>query len=184
MAGSHLLDPESGEYNLKYVHQILSDMPVKIIVLVGRQQGLMVVRGNPKKILSLTDLSREDVSYINRQSGAGTRVLLDYKLKENNIDPSDISGYTTVAHTHMEVALEVLRGSADVGIAIRAAANLLGLDFIPLATEKFDLIIPNEYCSTEAVRALCGVLSSDEFKIRAFQMGGYQTQDTGKIVYE
>ena len=184
IAATHLLDAETGEYNKPYIKNNFSDFKVTILNLVHREQGIIVKRGNPLGVKTLEDVANKKAVFINRQNASGTRVLLDYKFKENNIDPSDISGYTTVAHTHMEVALEVLRGSADVGIAIRAAANLLGLDFIPLATERFDLIIPNEYCSTEAVRALCGVLSSDEFKIRAFQMGGYQTQDTGKIVYE
>jgi putative molybdopterin biosynthesis protein len=152
--------------------------------LAHREQGLLIRKGNPLGIRNLKDLASKKAIFINRQNGSGTRVLLDFKLKEGKIDPSEIAGYATLAHTHMEVALAVLQGSADVGMGIRAAAKALGLDFIPIANERFDLIIPNEYCSTEAVGALCRSLDLDEFKSTITHMGGYETYDTGKIMYE
>ncbi|MFZ0534304.1 MAG: molybdopterin biosynthesis protein, partial [Anaerolineales bacterium] len=145
LAGSHLLDPESGEYNIKYVRQILPDLPVKIIVLVGRQQGLMVSEGNPKEIMSLKDLTRNDISYVNRQSGAGTRVLLDYHLRLLKIPFDSIKGYQHEEYTHLAVAAAIASGRADCGLGIAAAAQALGLDFIPLYQERYDLVIPQRY---------------------------------------
>jgi putative molybdopterin biosynthesis protein len=143
-----------------------------------------VKKGNPLAITTLKDLAGKKPKFVNRQDGSGTRVLLDYRLKENGIDPAEISGYQKIANTHMEVALEVFSGSADAGIGILTAAKLLDLDFIPLATERFDLIIPTESYSSGAVKALREVLNSAEFKSHITKMGGYETRDTGKVVYE
>jgi putative molybdopterin biosynthesis protein len=184
IAASHLLDAETGEYNSPCIKKDFSDLKVRLVNLTHREQGLLIKKGNPLAIRGLKDLASKKAVFINRQIGSGTRVLLDFKLKENKIDPSEISGYATLAYTHMEVALAIFRGSADVGMGIRAAAKVLDLDFIPVANERFDLIIPNEYYSTEAVSALCQTLGSDEFKSTITQMGGYETYDTGKIVYE
>jgi putative molybdopterin biosynthesis protein len=184
VAASHLLDTETGEYNSSYIKKHFPDLKVTVINLAHREQGLVLKTGNPLGIKTLKDLMNRKAAFINRQDGSGTRVLLDYHLKEQNIDSLDISGYSRIAYTHMEVALEVFKGSADAGVAIRAAAKLLGLDFIPLATERFDLIIPSEYYPTGAVRTLCGVLGSDEFKFHVARMGGYKTSDTGKIIHE
>jgi putative molybdopterin biosynthesis protein len=179
MAGSHLLDPESGEYNLKYVHQILPDMPVKIIVLVGRQQGLMVVRGNPKKILSLTDLSREDVSYINRQSGAGTRVLLDYRLRLLAIPGISIKGYQQEEYTHLAVAAGIASGRADCGLGIAAAAQALDLDFVPLYQERYDLVIPQRFYYDKLLEPLISILSDPDFKKTVASLPGYNIDQMG-----
>jgi putative molybdopterin biosynthesis protein len=184
IAASHLLDAETGEYNSSYIRKNFSDLKVRIVNLAHREQGLLIRKGNPLGIKNLKDLARKKAVFINRQNGSGTRVLLDFKLKETKIDSSEIAGYSTLAHTHMEVALAVLRGSADVGMGIRAAAKALDLDFIPIANERFDLIIPNEYCSTEAIGALCRSLGLDEFKSAITRMGGYETCDTGKVMYE
>jgi putative molybdopterin biosynthesis protein len=145
---------------------------------------LIVKKGNPLEIKTLKHLANKKLKFVNRQEGSGTRVLLDYRLKESGIDPEDIPGYSKIAYTHMEVALEVFGGSADVGLGILAAARMLDLDFIHLANERFDLTIPTENFETGAVRALREVLSSEDFKSSIIQMGGYGTQDTGKIVYE
>ena len=179
MAGSHLLDPESGEYNLKYVHQILPDLPVKIIVLVGRQQGLMVVRGNPKKILSLTDLSREDVSYINRQSGAGTRVLLDYHLRLLAIPGISIKGYQQEEYTHLAVAAAIASGRADCGLGIAAAAQALDLDFVPLYQERYDLVIPQRFYDDKLLEPLISILKDPDFKKTVASLPGYNIDQMG-----
>ncbi len=184
IAASHLLDQETGEYNSAFIRKHFQDLKIVLLNLAHREQGLIVKRGNPLGIETLEHLASKALTFINRQEGSGTRVLLDYQLKENGIDPADIPGYSRIAHTHIDVALEVFSGSADAGLGILAAARMLDLDFIPLATERFDLIIPTDNYATGAVKALREVLGSKEFKSRIGQMGGYETQDTGKIVYE
>jgi putative molybdopterin biosynthesis protein len=184
IAASHLLDPETGEYNSSFIKKHFPGLKISAVNLAHREQGLIVKKGNPLEIKTLKNLASKKVTYINRQEGAGTRVLLDYGLKEHGIDSEDIPGYARIAYTHMEVALEIFSGSADAGLGIFAVARQLDLDFIPLATERFDLIIPSESYTTRAVKALRGVLGSDEFKTNMAQLGGYDTKETGKIVYE
>jgi putative molybdopterin biosynthesis protein len=184
IATSHLLDQETGEYNNSFIKKHFPELKVVILNLAHREQGLIVKKGNPLGIKTLNDLVDNKVTFVNRQEGSGTRVLLDYRLNENGINAADISGYNRLAHTHMEVALEVFSGSADAGVGIYATVRLLGLDFIPLATERFDLIIPSEIFSSVTVKALREVLSSEEFKSNMALMGGYETHDTGKIMYE
>jgi putative molybdopterin biosynthesis protein len=184
IAASHLLDTETGEYNSPYIKKHFPDLKVTVLNLAHREQGLVLKRGNPLGIRSLKDLSAKRAAFINRQEGSGTRVLLEYRLKDLGIDPLEIAGYSRTAYTHMDVALEVFKGSADAGIAIRAVAKILGLDFVPLATERFDLIIPTEFYSAKAIRTFCEVLSSDELKSGITRMGGYETHETGKVVFE
>ena len=184
IAASHLLDPDTGEYNSSFIKKHFPGLKIMAVNLAHREQGLIVRKGNPLEIKTLKNLAGKKVIYINRQEGSGTRVLLDYRLKEHGIDPEDIPGYSRIAYTHMEVALEIFSGSANAGLGIFAVARQLDLDFIPLATERFDLIIPSESYMTRAVKALRGVLGSDEFKTNMAQLGGYDTKDTGKIVYE
>jgi putative molybdopterin biosynthesis protein len=184
IAASHLLDPDSGEYNSSFIKKHFPGLKILAVNLAHREQGLIVKKGNPLEIKTLKSLASKKVTYINRQEGSGTRVLLDYRLKEHGIDPEEIPGYSRIAYTHMEVALEIFSGSANAGLGIFAVARQLDLDFIPLATERFDLIIPSESYTTRAVKALRGVLGSDEFKANMTQLGGYDTKDTGKIVYE
>jgi excisionase family DNA binding protein len=184
IAASHLLDLETGEYNNSFIKKHFPELKVVILNLAHREQGLIVRKGNPLGIQGLGDLVDKKVSFVNRQEGSGTRVLLDYRLKENGIDPTKITGYGKVAHTHMEVALEVFSGSADAGVGIYATVRMLGLDFIPLATERFDLVIPSDIFNSATVKALREVLSSEEFKSNMTRMGGYEVHDTGKIMYE
>jgi putative molybdopterin biosynthesis protein len=184
IAASHLLDTETAEYNSPYIRKHFPDLKVTVLNLAHREQGLVLKRGNPLGVKTLKDLVRRKAVFVNRQEGSGTRVLLDYRLKQLGIDPLEITGYSKIAYTHMDVALEVLKDSADAGIAIQAVAKILGLDFVPLATERFDLVIPTECYSVRAVRAFCDVLNSDEFKSGITHMGGYQTYETGKVVYE
>jgi putative molybdopterin biosynthesis protein len=184
IATCHLLDLETGEYNSSFIKKHFPDLKIVLLNLAHREQGLIVRKGNPIGIKTLDHLANKKATFVNRQEGSGTRVLLDYRLKEKGIDPNTIPGYDRIAYTHMEVALEVFGGSADVGVGIMAAARMLGLDFIPLAKERFDLAIPSENIKTGAVKALREVLDSDEFKSNIIQMGGYETRDTGRIVYE
>jgi len=184
IAASHLLDPETGEYNSSFIKKHFPELKIAALNLSHREQGLIVKKGNPLGIGNLEDLTNKKVTYINRQEGSGTRVLLDYRLKEFGIDPAGIPGYSRIAYTHMEVALEIFSGSADAGLGIFAVARQLDLDFIPLATERFDLIIPADYFTSKAIRTLRGVLGSEEFKSNMTQMGGYDAKDTGKTVFE
>jgi putative molybdopterin biosynthesis protein len=182
LAGSHLLDPDSGEYNLKYIKQVLPDVPVKIIVLVGRQQGLMVARGNPKNIQSLKDLARETVSYVNRQSGAGTRVLLDYHLRLMGIPPTMIKGYHQEEFTHLAVAAAIASSRADCGLGIAAAAQALELDFVPLYQERYDLIIPLRYYEDELLQPLLDLFTDTNFKKTVASLPGYNIDQMGQEI--
>jgi putative molybdopterin biosynthesis protein len=182
LAGTHLLDTEDGSYNISYLKKYLPDTAVKLIHLVQRDQGLIVKPGNPKKIHGIEDLGRKDVSFINRQVGSGTRILLDYKLNQLGIKAHAINGYQNEEFTHMAVAVSVLSGSEDAGLGIYAAAKALGLDFIPVVTEQYDLVIPLEYFETEAVQILLEIINRPAFKQRVTALGGYNTQNTGEII--
>jgi putative molybdopterin biosynthesis protein len=182
LAGAHLLDTEDGTYNFSYIRQYLPGRAVKLVNLVYRDNGLIVPRGNPKAIRGFEDLTRPDVTFINRQAGSGTRILLDYRLRQLGIDPAAIKGYDAEEFTHMSVAVAVLSGSADVGLGIYAAAKALALDFIPGVTEKYDLVIPAEYFVSDFIQTVLGIITSAEFKRRVESLGGYSTHCTGEII--
>ena len=179
MAGSHLLDPETGEYNFTYIHTYLNGIEVKVIHLVFREQGLFVQRGNPKKVKGLDDLLRKDITFINRQKGSGTRILLDHTLKNLSLDSNQIRGYQQEEFTHMGVASTVASGIADAGLGILPAARAMNLDFISIAKERYDLIIPTLYFKDEKVQKVIETIRSDEFKRMVSQMGGYDVSRTG-----
>lgn len=184
-AGTHLLDEETGEYNVPFVQRILGDKKMVLMNLVYREQGLMVVKGNPKEISGFIDLTRDDVVFINRQSGAGTRLLTDQYLRQGGISPGDVKGYDREEYTHMGVASAVLSGIADAGMGILASAKALDLDFIPVAKERYDLAIPKEYMKLENVSALIRIIrESREFRETVERLGGYDVTDMGKIIYE
>jgi putative molybdopterin biosynthesis protein len=182
LAGSHLLDPETGEYNLRYIRQYLPGMPLRVIALVGREQGLCVLPGNPKGIRSLEDLSRPEVVFINRQRGAGTRVLLDYHLGLLGIPAESIEGYLQEEYTHLGVTAAVRSGRADCGLAIAAAAQALELDFIPLFQERYDLIVPEEHFQSELLSPLWEVLGDPAFRQAVSQMPGYDITPMGNQI--
>lgn len=183
LAGVHLLHEESGEYNIPFLEKFLPGVPVVLVTLVERDQGLMVPRGNPKNIKSFEDLLRDDVTFINRQRGAGTRMLLDAALKERNLDASKITGYDREEYTHLAVASAVACGTADTGLGVMAAASSMGLDFVPLARERYDLAIPAEYMEHEGILRLLEVIRSREYKEAVRALGGYHTEKTGEVVY-
>ena len=183
MAGAHLLDPEDGSYNISYVKKYLKDIPVKAVNLVMREQGLILPRGNPDGIRSLEDLAEKQLAFINRQAGSGTRILLDYKLKELGISPAAIPGYENDEYTHMSVAVAVLSGRARAGLGIRAAAIALNLDFLPVVTESYDLIIPEVYFGLPNVRTLLETIRTREFKERVLDLGGYGVEKTGEVLF-
>lgn len=183
-AGSHLLDPQTGEYNVSYIRQYMPNIPVKVIALVGREQGLMVRRGNPKGIKSLEDLTRPQVRFVNRQRGAGTRVLLDYYLNLMTIPQSSIEGYQQEEYTHLGVAASVASGRADCGLGIAAAAQALDLDFIPLFQERYDLVIPKQFADDDLLAPLFGLLADSAFREAVSQLSGYDVSVMGTVILE
>jgi putative molybdopterin biosynthesis protein len=182
LAGSHLLDPETGEYNLRSIREYLPGKPVVVIALVGRQQGLLVPRGNPKSLRGLEDLARPDVNFINRQRGAGTRVLLDYYLTILKVAPESIRGYNQEEYTHLAIAAAIASGRADCGLGIAAAAQALELDFLPLFQERYDLVIPREYYQSELLAPLLELLGDAEFRQAVAALPGYDTSPMGSVI--
>lgn len=181
MAGSHLLEPADGSYNVSYIRRYLAGVPVKLVNLVLRDQGLIVAKGNPKAIAGVADLARPDITFINRQGGSGTRVLLDFKLGQHGIGPERINGYANEEFTHMAVAVAVLSGAADAGMGIYAAAKALDLDFIPVVTEQYDLVIPEAHFNLPIVQCVLDTIVSPAFKQRVEALGGYHTEKTGTV---
>jgi len=184
LAGSHLLDPQTGEYNISSIRQYMPDIPVKVIALVGREQGLMVKRENPKGIKSLMDLTQPDVQFVNRQRGAGTRVLLDYHLKLMSIVPERIVGYSQEEYTHLGVAAAIASSRADCGLGIAAAAQALDLDFVPLFHERYDLVIPKEHAESDLLAPLFEVLADRRFREAVSQLTGYDVSVMGTTIME
>jgi molybdopterin molybdotransferase/putative molybdopterin biosynthesis protein len=182
LAGSHLLDTKDGSYNLSYLKRYLPDTPVRLVNMVKRDQGLIVGKGNPKGIKGLEDLLRDDIRMVNRQSGSGTRILLDHKLAEEGIEAAKIKGYASDEYTHMAVAMAVLSRRADVGMGIYAAAKALNLDFIPVIIEQYDIVIPRKYFETDSIQALIEILRSRDFQTRVTELGGYHTEKTGQVI--
>lgn len=184
LAGSHLLDPATGGYNISYIRQYMPNIPVKVVALVGREQGLLVKKGNPKGVKNLGDLSRPHVQFVNRQRGAGTRVLLDYHLNALALSADSIIGYTQEEYTHLGVATAVASGRADCGLGIAAAAQALDLDFIPLFQERYDLVIPKEYADGDLLAPLFGLLADSEFREAVSHLKGYDVSVMGTIILE
>jgi len=181
LAGSHLLDPQTGEYNVSYVKQYLPDVPVILVTFVYREQGLIVAPGNPKGIKGLADLTRPDVRYVNRQRGAGTRVLLDYRLGQLGIEPAQVGGYAREEYTHLAVAVAVQSGVADCGLGIAAAARALKLDFIPLEQERYDLVIPRAHYESDLLRPLLDLIRGPEFRRVVAELPGYDATHMGEV---
>ncbi len=181
-AGSHLLDTDTGTYNVSYIKRYLPDLRVKLVNLVFRQQGLIVPRGNPKGISGIEDLAKNNITFVNRQAGSGTRILLDYRLAQLNIKPESIRGYDQDEFTHMSVAVSVLSGAADTGLGIYAAAKALKLDFVPIVTEEYDFVISEEFFEDEKIQLMLDVIRSDSFKELVNRLGGYDTSKTGTVI--
>lgn len=181
-AGSHLLDPADGDYNRSYIKKYLPGIPIRLFNWVEREQGLLVKKGNPKKIKDLSDLARRDVTYVNRQRGSGTRVLLDYWLGRLGIRPEQIQGYPQEEYTHLGVAAAVLSGRADCGMAVQAAAAALDLDFIPLYAENYQLVIPAQYCEADLLEPLFRLMHDPHFKQQIMTMPGYKVDHMGEEV--
>lgn len=182
LAGSHLLDEATGEYNVAYIRRLLPGTKTIILGFVHRVQGLIVPKGNPKGIQGLADLARPDVSFINRQRGAGTRVLLDYRLRQLGISPSAVQGYERQEFTHLAVAAAVASGAADCALGILAAARALHLDFVPVDEEEYDLIIPAAFFESEILAPLLAIIRDPAFAARVTSLGGYATPRIGQVL--
>jgi len=184
VAGSHLLDPASGDYNISYIRRYVPGAAVSVVALVRREQGLVVRRGNPKRIKSLHDLVRTEVAFMNRQRGAGTRVLLDYHLGKLEIAAESIRGYSQEEYTHLGVAAAVASGRADCGLAIAAAAQALDLEFIPLFKERYDLVAVREVAESDLLAPLWRLLAQREFREAVSRLPGYDVSVMGQLILE
>jgi len=182
IAGSHLLDPESGEYTLPYVDRVLEGHDVAVIRLVHRDQGLIVAEGNPLGIGGLDDITRGGLRYVNRQRGAGTRVLLDAELRARGVDTTPISGYEREEHTHLAVAAAIAAGRADCGLGVRAAARAFGLGFVPVTREPYDLVVAPDALEDPKLAPLWTLMDEPEFRAAVEGLGGYDTAEMGRRI--
>jgi putative molybdopterin biosynthesis protein len=185
LAGTHLLDEETGEYNISFIRKFLPGVPLQLVNLTYREQGLLVPRGNPLGIRDFSDLARKEVRFVNRQRGAGTRLLTDMHLGRLGINPEQVNGYEREEYTHMNIASAIASNSADTGLAIRAAAVALDLDFIPVAQERYDLILPKAFLHDPKVIALLQTIKdNNEFRLTVEGLGGYDLRDCGRVMYK
>lgn len=183
VAGLHVMDPRSGEANLPFVRRHLGDRAVTLVTFASWEAGLLVKGGNPKAIRGTADLARKDIRLVNREEGSGARLLLDQRLDAEGVKASSVRGYADVVGSHLDVGRRVAEGAADVGVGVEAIARLLGLGFIPLQTERYDLVIPSAFLSGHpGVGRLLEALVSREVRAEIEALGGYSTRDTGRVV--
>ncbi len=182
IAPIHLLDETTGIYNISYVDKYLKGKSVKLVEGIKRIQGFYVQKGNPKNIKNIDDLKRDDIIFVNRQKGAGTRILLDYQLAINDVRCNDVTGYNREMMTHMTVASAVKSGTADVGMGIESVARVMDLEFIPIAEESYDFIVTEEIYNSDLYKKFEAVITSEEFKERLIQMGGYRLDNIGQLI--
>ena len=182
LAGSHLLDPESGEYTLPYLDRLLPDLEVAVVRLVHREQGLIVAPGNPTGTTGIENVASRGLRYVNRQRGAGTRVLLDHELARKGVSPEAIEGYEREEHTHLAVAAAVAACRADCGLGVLAAARAFGLDFVPVAKEPYDLVLLKDSIEDELLAPLWALLESHDFRRAVADLGGYDVAEMGRRI--
>ena len=183
IAWSHLFDPKTNEYNIPFLPNYVPNIKPVVVNLFCRDMGFLVAAKNPLRIHGFEDLARKEVRFINRQKGAGTRVLLDYYLKKLRIPSSEIKGYEKEVYTHLEVGISVLSKESDVGIGTIAVSKFFGLSFIPITTESFDMILDQSTFFEKGVQAFVEVLNSDGFRKRITKLGNYDFKNSGKILY-
>ena len=182
MAGCHLLDPESSEYNLPYVRHFFPDEQVLLVTLAHREQGLMLATGNPHGVGDLQDIVRKKIRYVNRNKGSGTRIWLDRRLQQLDLPTGQISGYDDEVRTHTQVAQTIAQGLADAGLGLRAAARHYELDFLPLFRERFDLVTLEAHFKNPHLLSLLEHLQSDGFRHSVASLAGYDTAQTGTVI--
>jgi putative molybdopterin biosynthesis protein len=181
---THLLDIETGEYNLPILNRVLSPAQYIVVNLWYRKQGLIVKKGNPLSIKAIGDVIEKKIRFVNRNEGSGTRVLLEYFLRAKDLDEKYIIGFTDVVNTHLEVALKVFFGEADAGLGIEYVTHLLPVDFIPLQEERFDLVVPKELWSTSVMKGFISYIEPVKISKLSHNLPGYNLRDTGKIIFE
>lgn len=184
VAWAHLVDPDSGEYNLPHLPRYLAGRAAVCVNLFHRDLGLVVWTGNPRRLGALADVGRPGLRFVNRQAGSGTRHFLDAGLARAGVKPDDVAGYRDEVSTHWAVGLRVLRGEADAGLATRAVASALSLGFVPLARERFDMVVPKDAFFRPAVQALLEAVRSARFQRGLARFGGYDTAQTGRVLGE
>ncbi|MGH7824975.1 MAG: molybdopterin biosynthesis protein [Candidatus Binatia bacterium] len=183
VAGTHLLDPDSGAYNIPDIKRTIPALPVVLVHLAQREQGLLVQPGNAKRVCDLKDLARRDINFVNRQRGSGTRVLLDFELNRLGINPREIHGYEKEEFTHMAVAAMIASGLADVGLGVRSAAKALGLDFISVGQEQYDLLFSRGFFESAKGQKLLEIILSESFRRAVEALGGYDASSSGEILH-
>jgi putative molybdopterin biosynthesis protein len=184
MGGTHLLDTASGFYNIPDIKKAIPNVPLVLVHLAQREQGILVRRGNPKLITGIKDLLKPGVRFVNRQPGSGTRVLFDHELKKLGIHPGAITGYEREEFTHMAVGVAISSNLADAGLGVRAAATALGLDFVPVGEEEYDLVVARRFYESERGAKLMKIIRSDGFKRAVAGLGGYDTRRAAEVLYQ
>ena len=182
LAGAHLWDAASGEYNLPHVRYLFPDRAMLLVTLAHRRQGLLVAPGNPRRIAGLPDLARPEVTLINRNRGSGTRVWLDRAMAQTGILPQQVRGYSQEVRTHTELAQAVAHGLADVGLGLQAAAQAYGLDFVPLFEERYDLVIPQDQVESPGIQPILAALGGGDFRARVGEIAGYNPAHMGETI--
>ncbi|MED3550688.1 helix-turn-helix transcriptional regulator [Cytobacillus praedii] len=180
----HLYDGDTGTYNIPYVKKILTGFPFIVINFLSRWAGFYVKNGNPKNINSWVDLNREDVKIINRERGSGARILLDEQLRVHGIRSSEVNGYFSEETSHLTIASSIACGKADIGIGIEKAAKIVGVEFVPLIKERYDLVLIKNEENKEIINRIHHILNSEEMKKDIQLMGDYDMTETGKVMYE
>jgi molybdate-binding protein len=182
IAGSHLEDPKSGEFNLPYIRRVFPDGDFTVVTFGRWEEGLVVAAGNPKGIHDIADLTRKDVRFINREPGSGSRALLDKRLQAAGIGPEQVQGYQRIAYGHLAAAYAVVSRETDVCLATRSAAQTFGLDFVALHSERYDLVMRKSSADLPAVQALLDVVQRATLRRKLETLAGYDTSDTGRLV--
>jgi len=182
IASSHLLQENDDDYNFSFASRELDDMPA-VVNFCSREQGIVLQKGNPKKVQSVKDLAQPGITIVNRSLATGTRLLLDNELRAAGINGEKISGYQNIVNRHMDIGLEILAGKADAGPGIRPVASLLGLDFLPLRWERFDLLVSKDIFFEPGVQKFQGLLHETAFRKLAKSLDGYDISDSGKMVF-
>ena len=184
IAGCHLFDEETGQYNIPFIKRLFLGEKVFVIEFLKRNLGWVIAKGNPKNVVDWNDLHRKELRYVNRQKGAGTRVILDYNLKNLGIEKTEINGYERIERTHYGVAGAIGRGEGDFGLATESVAIALGLDFIPLVKERYDLVMKANFYQSEQWQYFKKALHNKDLKLKIESLGGYDVTQMGELIQE
>jgi molybdate-binding protein/DNA-binding XRE family transcriptional regulator len=182
IAGSHLEDPKTGEFNLPFIRKVFPDGDFKVVTFAQWEEGLVIASGNPKRVLKIEDLARKNVRFVNREPGSGSRALIDRLLEKAGVDADRIQGYDRIAYGHLAAAYLVVSGDADACLATRSAAQTFSLDFIPLKSERYDMVMRKRTIDLPAAKAFLDVLQRATLRRKLEVLAGYDTSQTGTIV--